>query len=220
MAECSSNAGFKLEKKIAVPSHDPLLAEFLGIVIGDGSISDYQVRIYFNAKTDAVYAGFVKDLVLQLFQIGATLAKRPKNTLELIISSRALVKFLSSAGLQKGNKVKNQIAVPAWIQEDSACSHACLRGLMDTDGGVYFHTHITKGIKYRHMGLCFTSRSRPLLDAVEQVLLQIGIPARNDERERVEVYSKDSIEKYMNLIGSHNLNHLKRFRLHKNTIVA
>ena len=214
----AAKSGFKLEKKINVPDKGPLLAEFVGIVLGDGSIcTDYHVRIYFNAKTDSLYIDFVRNLVFQLFAIDSTIALRPKNALELVISSRGLVRFLLELGLIKGNKIRHEIDIPSWIFEKIEYVKACLRGLMDTDGGLYFHTHTTNGIKYRNMVLCFTSRSKPLLDSVERMFFSIGIKAKNNAIERVFVYNKSDIEKYMDIIGSHSANFIKRFKSYKST---
>ncbi len=211
----SFNKGFKLEKKILYPEKTPQLAEFIGILLGDGSINDYQVRIYFNAKTDTSYANFVRNMAQGLFNIDSNIALRPKNTLELVISSKALVNFLLEIGLKKGNKVKQAIDAPAWIYDSMDNLYSCLRGLMDTDGGVYFHVHNTKGIKYRNMVLCFTSHSKPLLCSVEKMFFSVGISAKNDLRERVLVYNRLDIEKYMNIVGSHNQNFLTRFESYK-----
>lgn len=215
--ELAASVGFKLEKEILTPRKTPLLAEFIGIVLGDGSISDYQVRVYFNAKTDAFYASFVKDMVLRLFNIDSKIALRPKNTIELTISSRALVKLLLDLGLGKGSKIKQEINIPFWILNKIENARACLRGLMDTDGGVYFHTHTTKGIKYKNMALCFTSRSKPLLCSVESIFSSMGIDAKNNLIERISVYNRSDIEKYMNIVGSHNSNFIRRFESYKGT---
>ncbi|MCK9595366.1 MAG: LAGLIDADG family homing endonuclease [Candidatus Omnitrophica bacterium] len=209
--------GFKLDKNIAIPDKTPSLAEFIGIILGDGSISDYQVRVYFNAKTDRPYANFVKDATLRLFNIDSKIAVRLKNTLELVISSKRLVKFLLDLGLKKGNKIAQQVDIPAWIFDKIEYSSACLRGLIDTDGGVYFHTHTTKGIKYRNMVLCFTSRSKPLLNSVDRMFSTIGIESKNDLLERIHVYNRVDIKKYMDIIGSHNQNLINRFESYKGT---
>lgn len=209
--------GFKLEKEINYPHKSSLLSEFVGIVLGDGSISNYQVRIYFNARTDSAYATFVKEMSLKLFNIQSRLALRPKNTLELTISSRGLVKLLLSLGMSKGNKIKQKVNIPKWIMNDKEYSIACLRGLMDTDGGVYFHNHETKGIKYKNIVLCFTNHSKPLLYSVERILLGLGIETKSDLQERVFVYNRTEIVRYMELVGSHNYNLNKRFASYKGT---
>jgi len=207
-------SGFKIEKEIALPGRIPALAEFIGIILGDGSISSYQVRVYFNAKTDSLYATYVHSLVDKLFRLDSTIALRPKNTLELTISSSALVKFLAGMGLKNGSKVRQQARVPSWIVNDKRCAMACLRGLMDTDGGIYFHNHITKGIRYRNMAVCFTNRCRPLVSFVAAVLADLEIIFKNNLRDRIFIYNKAGIGKYVNSVGSHNLNFLLRFLSH------
>lgn len=202
-------------KKITIPLKTPELAEFIGIVLGDGSLTDYQVKIYFNARTDREYAAFVGDLAKKLFDLCSTVSLRPKNTLELVVSSTMLVDYLKKLGLQKGNKIAHTVGVPSWILEERDLVRACLRGLIDTDGGVYFHTHTTKGIRYRNMALCFTSRSRPLLDAVHSMFQEMMISAKNDLRERILVYNKRDIDLYMSSVGSHNAHVLERYRSYR-----
>lgn len=54
-------------KQVALPRQSKLLAEFCGIVLGDGGIADYQITITLNLKDDAEYAVFVVRLCEKLF---------------------------------------------------------------------------------------------------------------------------------------------------------
>jgi hypothetical protein len=207
----AKKVGFIVRKKIAHPRKSTQLAEFIGIVLGDGSITKYQVTISMNSISDISYGTFVQKLILRLFKISPRVSIVKKNTLQVVVTSRNLVEFLFKCGLKQGDKVAQQIDIPKWIMGNRDFRINCLRGLFDTDGGIYFHTHVTKGIKYRHMGLCFTNKSIPLLNSVYTILLSLGIRAKTNNKSHVSIYDRKEIKKYMNIIGSHNEKHINRF---------
>jgi len=215
----ASKSGFILRKHIVRPPQSALLAEFLGIILGDGSITDGQVRIYANRKTDGDYAHFIKKIAARLFNVDITMAAREPNCLELAISSRDLVDFLLDCGLKKGDKISSGVDVPGWVLDNKEFSKGCLRGLMDTDGGIFFHKHTTKGIRYRHMGLCFTSHSKPLLNSVCKMISNFSIKCKSDGRRHLMIYDRNEVRKYMQIIGSHNGKHIRRFRSYKSSRV-
>ena len=213
--ESAKKLGFIIRKEITFPSKSEDLAEFFGLTLGDGSISKYQVTISMNSKTDAVYGNFVKKLIAKLFRTNPAVRIAEKNTLQVVATGRNLIEFLLKHGLKVGDKVAQQVNVPEWIMKNKKFTIRCLRGLIDTDGGIYFHTHVTKGIKYKHIGLCFTSHSTPLLNSVHKILLSLGIEAKNNKKNHVFIYARNEIRKYMDIVGSNNLKHIKRFKSYK-----
>ena len=61
---------FIIAKRIREPVFSSELAEFIGIMLGDGCInSSFQAAIYFNARTDLEYADFLEKSIKQLFWI-------------------------------------------------------------------------------------------------------------------------------------------------------
>ena len=208
--------GFVIKKPIKIPLRSPQLAEFIGIVLGDGSIREYQTTISTNAKTDRPYSYYIRGIIKKLFGIKLVrITPRPKNALDITTSSKNLVDFLIKCGLKKGDKIYNQVNIPYWILKNREFSKRCVRGLMDTDGGIFFHKHKTKGIYYRNVGLCFTSHSKPLLNSFHKILLDLEINAKSDNVRHVYVYGRKEIAKYMNIVGSSNIKHIKRFRSYK-----
>lgn len=215
--EYARKVGFKIRNIVLYPANSALLAEFVGIVLGDGGITKQQVTVTLNAKTEAAYSRFIRNAILNLFGLSGTVRARSDNSLRILITGSNLVDFLLRKGLKIGDKITQQVCVPKWIMKDNEFMKACLRGLIDTDGGIYFHKHITKGIKYRHIGLCFTSYSRPLLSFVHNTLVSFNIPAKINGNGRVYIYGREYIKKYFNIVGSHNSHHIKRFISYKNS---
>ena len=87
---------------------------------------------------------------------------------------------------------------------------------MDTDGGLYFHKHWSNGIKYRNLGLCFTSWSKPLLTSVYKVLEKYKIKFSVDNGQRIYIYSFKEIEKYFSIFGTSNSKISEQLDYHRN----
>ncbi len=55
-------------KKILLPKHSIHLAEFFGIMLGDGGINNpWQATITLNATKDREYSRYIKELIKFLF---------------------------------------------------------------------------------------------------------------------------------------------------------
>ena len=205
--------GFVLRKRIKQPRKSALLAEFVGIMLGDGCLSgQFQVGISFNSKTDGAYGTYLQNLFRALFGVSATIQRRTDtNGWTVVASSRALVEYLQVLGLVCGDKVANQVDLPHWIWVRRNYQTACLRGLMDTDGSVYRYTHRVNDHTYNHVALCFTNHSMPLLRSVECVLRASGFSPRT-HRYHVYLNRQQEIERYFRVVGTKNAKHLTRFQ--------
>lgn len=202
--------GFKFRRAFTKPEPSPLLAEFLGIMLGDGGVGPYQITITLNAITDAAYADFVVDVILRMFGLIPS-QKTRKNACNIVVSSIELVEFLCQKGLVRGNKVAHQVTLPFWILEDPDFVKACLRGLMDTDGSIYRGSHLMAGTKYEYACLCFRNYSKSLLDAVHHIMINLGYHPTMGHN-RVYLYRQSEIKRYFKEIGTHNPKHFKRYQ--------
>lgn len=204
--------GFQLRKIIKRPSRSALLAEFIGIMLGDGCLSSqFQVGVSFNAETDAAYGRYLQRLFRGLFGLTATIQRRTDTHGWTVVgSSRALVEYLQAVGLVRGSKVAHQVDVPSWIWTRRSYQKACLRGLMDTDGSIYRYRHCVYGHRYCHVALCFTNHSKPLLKSVERILTRFDFCPRV-RRYGVYLHRQDEIQRYFRAIGSQNPKHSSRF---------
>lgn len=208
------NTRFKALLKIKKPKPSILLAEFLGILFGDGHIDHYQTSITTNSETDYEHAEFCKRLFDKLFGIKASIRKRP-NQLACVVtaSSRALGDFLVKLGMIKGNKVKKIKTIPIWINENRDYKKALVRGLFDTDGCVYLDTHIIKDRVYKNIGIAFTNRSLPLIEFFKSALFEIGFHPTQKTPFSVFLRREKEIIRYFEVIGTSNPKHRKRFEL-------
>lgn len=199
----------ELWNKYTVPITEPKesvnLAEFIGIMLGDGGLTPFQCTIYLNSETDKEFAYYVKGLADKLFGIMPKIYIHRKHKVwRISISSVNLVKYLTRKGLCLGNKVLLQVDVPSWIKLNSEYSKACIRGLIDTDGSFVIHKYKVKGKEYSYPRLTFSNRSEPLLNFVYNKLKGLGFIPKIRKYE-VCLYNQNEVKKYLEVIGVRNL---------------
>ncbi len=194
-------------KKVILPKYSEGLAEFYGIMMGDGGINNlWQATISVNSNKDAQYARYISVLCNRLFGVLPAIRKRKHtNTLVLALASTAIVDFLVACGLPRGNKLKAGLRIPKWILDNPKYCKACVRGLVDTDGCIYVHKHIVSGHLYRNIGLCFTSRSLELIFQVRDIFAEFDVmPHISTEGCDVYIYQAKGVLRYLKVFGTSN----------------
>lgn len=210
--------GCNLRKEIQTLKLSTKFAEVAGIILGDGGISNYQLRITVSSIVDREYARYIINLFEEIFGCKPTWSERSDcHAINLTISSINLIEELEKWGFIPGDKVKHQVSFPVWIWNNFEYQKACVRGLMDTDGGCYFHKHKTNGLIYKNFGMCFTNKSLPLVQSVAQVLKSVGLKfSKAKKGTQIYIYSFEEIKKYFQLIGSHNPKNWKKYNYYLN----
>jgi len=198
-----------------IPEFSLNLAEFIGIMLGDGSIGRLQTSITLNSIKDLDYSRYVIKLCKSLFGHEPKVRKRNNaNALEIYYNGASLTNLLIKLGLVQGNKVKNQVGVPNWIKLDTKYRIYCLRGLMDTDGGIFIHKYNVGGKTYSYPKANFSNHSIPLLTFVYETLKELEFHpkmVKNVVNKGVWLYNSHEIEKYLDIVGSSN----QRLNKHK-----
>ncbi len=194
-------------KKVILPKHSILLAEFFGIMMGDGGINNlWQVTITLNSIKDALYSIYVSNLCNKLFGISPAIRKRKeRNALVISLASTSVVDFLADEGLLRGNKLKQGLKIPEWILKKKSYHKACVRGLIDTDGCMFVHVHKVKNKIYKNIGLTFTSFSPELIFQVAEIFAEFGVvPHISGGGTTIYVYQADAVAKYLKIFDTSN----------------
>ena len=137
------------------------LAELVGAVLGDGTLTRELLRISGDGRYDIEYLQYLAGLLRETFGLSAVIEmdSRPlKRTIYLRTCSRDLAMYFKGLGLAIGDKSKANVCIPEEIFQDKAFANACLRGLFDTDG--------TISRRSTYMCLEFTSHHPSLLEQV------------------------------------------------------
>lgn len=122
--------------------HDPRFAELYGALLGDGCIEKHtgSLVITGNARSDVWYMeGYLKLLLTELFSLPVHVY-RSKNTLRLKLTHKKIQSYFADTGYFAGKKQVDVPVIPRILFRPQL-ARLVIRGLFDTDGGVYPHPH-------------------------------------------------------------------------------
>ncbi len=187
---------------IFIPNrHTARLAEFFGIMLGDGHVSHFQTTVELGSKEEA-YAIAVADIMEELFGCRPTIGVRANGYRTVYLGSVRLTTWLKKEGLVS-NKVKAQVGVPAWICANDGYVRAFLRGFFDTDGSIYL---LRYGIQ-----ISLTNHSLPLLRALHSMLISLEYAPSRLSTWRIYLTRRKDVLRFFREIHPRNPKHVSRF---------
>ena len=207
-------------KSITFPEKCKELAEFVGIILGDGNIYShskgkkigvYSVRIAGDYKKDKDYhLNYIQPLCVKPFEIKVRVRNHVINNERFIcLDSKQLIKYLMSIGLKSGDKIKNNLGIPTWIFKNKEFLKACLRGLIDTDGSVFRMSQRDSGL----IRIGFTNHNTRLLDDTRAAFVKLGFyPSKIIGNKKIFISRQSDIARYIKEIGFSNSKHKDRFK--------
>ncbi len=205
-----------------------------GTHIGDGHLSCYrrpgsflyQVAYSGDLKNEYdFYSRIMVPLLKGLYNKEFSIRKSTKNTLQILMGSKAIVTFkLNSLGLPNRAKI-GKVRIPGVIVDSSLeLRKACLGGIVDTDFSLVFRHG-----KYPKITGEIPSENVLLVNQIQEILDEIGIKyncssyKRTDNRFRKKSYTdykldingRDNLDKWMGEIGFRSPKHLVKLELWK-----
>ena len=204
-------------KKFVDPSKSEALAELFGIILGDGHVEKimvgnnircYSIVIAGDSRHDNDYlSNYIPSLFEKLLgEKGNLYYSKSSNTMFSKIHGKKIVEFVEKNGIMCGNKKKNNQPIPKWILDNPRYLRACLRGLIDTDGCIYYISKNNKNLR-----ISYTSYIPNLMNDVRESFLKLGFhPSKVIVDKYIYLSRKDEIQKYLKEIGFSNQKHLKR----------
>ena len=190
------------------------MAEFLGILAGDGclSLSNHEVAVSGHLKLDEEFMlGRVALLIFGLFGVRVKIKRHQRNNnIRCVVNSKKLSNFLASRfGHPKGKKL-GKLHIPQEIAESPRFLSAYLRGLFDTDGSVYMR-------RKRGLVLSIISKDALYLQEVKKGMEDLGFhPSVSGKN--LYLYRQHEIDRFFLRIKPQNRKHLQRFRRLKGSI--
>lgn len=205
----------RTKKPVAIPQISEELAEFAGIMAGDGGISKYQIHVTLNKVDDREYSFFVKKLIYKIFSVQPSRIERKcSKGVDILVSRTDIVTYcVNYLHLPIGDKIRQGLDAPPWVVREEKYMVPFIRGLVDTDGCVVIETHHIKGKTYSYPRLNFTTYSLPLLHSTFNMLTRLGFhPKIRTKGKSIQLENIKEICKYFKVIGSHNPKHIRRIR--------
>lgn len=178
------------------------LAEFYGIMLGDGHISRFQIVVTLGTK-ELSYVEYVAELMSELFGAKPTILIRKDGYRDVYFGSVDLIKYLKADGFVT-NKVKYQVDIPQWIFEKPEWMSSFVRGFFDTDGSVY---RLRFGIQ-----VSFTNKSARLLISLHKMLIALGYKASAISTDRIYLTRRKDLTRFFSEIKPANTKHRRRYQ--------
>lgn len=207
---CSNRYNLNGLKKIKLPRHSVMLAEFIGIIMGDGHVSKYYTTISLNSIADAKYVPYVKKLSSILFPNTpiSIMPRKGKNLVVIQISSRIVADYLRKMGMISYKK-----SIPSWIFKRTSYRKALMKGLFDTEGSISFKTYQSRTGTSVYKQLNFRNADQQLMRFVRDELTTLGLRPTRTLRRSLYLSNHNAIEAYRNEIGFGNHKLLQRSKI-------
>jgi len=194
------------KKKIKNPKKSEELSELFGVILGDGHLERKTLTITGNIYEKS-HHNYIKENIRTLFGINSvTLYNKRSHVCILKVHSTELIKYLIQDGLVLGNKIKNKAELPSWIFEQNGFIAGALRGLFDTDGGIY-----SKQKNYKRAIIKFQTHSPNIRKNIFEMLKKIGLTASKSSV-NVRIQNQNEINRFFKLVGSSNPKNIIRYK--------
>ena len=202
--------------------YSPLVAEFIGAVLGDGSIGEYECRrtdgknsvqkvVKFTiSKDEKEYAEHLNQIFEELFDYELIESPRKdENTLDLrCFRSEVFEKVTSDLGLKKSPKKGRAVIPSRYIGTE--LEYDILRGLFDTDGSLV----LTDNNGYLYPRLEIKVSRSPLQDQLKDILdrreFNYGAYNAGSGKLRFQMNGKEQLSKWIETVGFNNQRHISK----------
>ena len=177
------------------------LAEFFGIMFGDGHVSHFQVVVSLGNKEEK-YAKYIRLLIKKIFKTNVKISLRNNGYRDIYLGSVDVISWLLRQGLVH-NKVKSQVDVPLWIFSKNNFMQGFLKGFFDTDGSVY---KLKYGIQ-----ISFCNRSLPILKSLQLMLKKLEYNPSSISLYNMYLTRREDVKRFFEEIKPSNPKHVSRY---------
>lgn len=200
---------------------NPNLAEFIGILLGDGSIGIYnckagnkikiqhKIQITLNSVDDKEYIKYVMNLFRELFGIAAKPYHREGKTFDIRSFRKEIIRFLiNDIGLRLAPK-KHRAKIPDFYT-DTAYELDIIRGYFDTDGSVVLANNNGTLYPRLEMKVCRSPMLNQFVNILQKSGFKFGVYQIGEDQFRIQLNGKKQLRKWEKLIGFKNSKHSKK----------
>ena len=211
-------------------------AEIVGLSFGDGSLTRRHTgkdkgRVRFQLRGNITedkehYDSYIIPLFNEVFDLNLNpvVCNGKDKSYGISIESAKICNLLQELEIPVG--IKAELKIPDWITSNDKFMKCFVRGLMDTDGGIYCTKDYNYPIKgYIRLRITISSISKNLITQLSEILTNLGInnliiKNYKQKDQNCKEFSKLQIAdrgvvKYFELIGSKNPKHITKFEMWK-----
>ncbi len=196
---------------IVLPLPSRELAEFIGILYGDGHISHFQISVTLGNK-ELSYVRYVAILMKKVFGGQPKISVRSYESDGQVYRNRYYDVYLGSVKASKWciehglvqNKRKSPVCVTDWIFSQESYMNSFLRGFFDTDGSIYA---LSFGLQ-----ISFNNTSLSILKALQKALISLKYRPSSISCNKIYLTRKTDIKRFFQEIQPSNRKHIERYR--------
>lgn len=197
----------------------PEICELIGAFIGDGFFNCYRNKLYqIEFSGDSRYdLDYYNNRIIPIIKeiipdINPRIYKREANSVRIVFYSKKLFCFLRDYFSFTPGRKTHVVKIPEKILNNIKFIYPTIRGIFDTDGGVFFD----KRSRYKkpYPRIIFQTVSKNLHGQIVKYLTKdFKIYSFFGEKRKVygiEIYGHNQLKKWMSLIGFSNRRHLNK----------
>jgi len=204
------------------------MAEFIGIMLGDGSIGKYKCgkdgksTIQYRTKVtlskkELSYRRYILDLFKDLFDINLAIwEKKTENAVDLQSFDEEFFKFITrELGLKVAPK-RNRARVP----ENYMCPElwkGVLKGYFDTDGSLVLTDNNGTLYPRIEMKVCQSPMQMQLVKILRREGFHFGRYEIGNGNIRLQLNGKEQLAKWVQNVGISNKKHINKLRCYQNS---
>ncbi len=210
---------------IAVKEITLNLCEFVGAVIGNGNLwtdkSRYRVELTGDPKSDLEYFNYLTILSTSLFNKKPYDLRVHERGLRWRLQSKDAYTLLQNLGIPTGKGKSHRVIIPNLILEKGwTFSKWTIRGIMDTDGTLFFSKKTYRNPIYPTIEL--RTVSELLANQITELLQHHNFRARlrgsGNEGYHVALYGQEMLKLWISEIGFSNPKHKNKISIQKTFI--
>jgi len=192
-------------------------AEFVGILLGDGSLSKYvksnhyRLQITLDSR-EKEYIKYISRLIRELFKMNPIVKFRKKeNAVDVQIFNRKIIRELNEKiGLQYSPKW-NRARIPC-LYKSKGLEKNVLRGYFDTDGCVVLTDNNGTVYPRLEMKICPSPMQKQFIDILKRNNFKFGIYNIGKGKVRIQLNGKKQLKKWKEMIGFNNPRHTNKIK--------
>lgn len=212
---------FDKDRSLNVIMKEEKLAEFIGIMLGDGSIGIYDTKAGNKIKKHRVvkvtldsknkqYIDYVFNLIKDVLKVEPRIHyKKKENAVDIRTFKINTFKYLTEDIGLKISPKWNKMEIPKKYMKEEFYSHV-LKGLFDTDGSITIFNN--NGIIYPRIEIkiCPSPAQKQFIEIVSSLGFKYKIQNLDKGKIRIRISGVKELRKWFNLIGSSNELHIKK----------
>ena len=200
------------------------VAEFVGIMLGDGSIGIYDTKAGNRIKKHRVikvtldsrnehYINYVFNLMKEVLDVEPRIYKKKENAVDISTHRKDKLDYvLNEIGLKMSPKW-DRMEIPEKFMKKEFHSHL-LRGLFDTDGSVTIFNNNGTIYPRIEIRICPCPAQKQFLEILEALNFNHKIQRLERGKIKIRISGKKELKRWFDVVGSSNkvyINRAKQF---------